>query len=83
MLNWDINSLNLQQEEMIKQARQDQLAQDMIEETRRANPHYNPALAWIGHRIMDFGGKLVQISGNSGDEQKDKASVYSPEVHLN
>ncbi len=83
MLNWDIKSLKLTQDEMIKQAQQDQLAQEMIEEARKASPHYNPALAWIGHRIKDFGVRLVEISGDAEGETKETASNYSPDIHLN
>ncbi|MEP7291423.1 MAG: hypothetical protein ABI835_06545 [Chloroflexota bacterium] len=79
MLNWDINSLNLVQEELMKQAKKDRLAQDVIEEERKANPRYNPTLAWVGRRMLDFGGKLVAISGS----EDDKHSLYSPDVHLN
>ncbi len=79
MLNWDINTVNLLHEELIKQAEKDRQAQDVIDEIRKDNPRYNPTLSWVGHRIMNFGGKLVQISG-SEEEQK---SAYRPDVHLN
>jgi len=67
MLNWDVNSLSKKQEEMIKLAEREHLAQEVIDESRKANPHYNPTLAWVGHRIMDVGVKLVQISGSEED----------------
>ena len=79
MINWDINSLNRMQEELIRQAKQDQLAQEVIEENRKANPRYNPTLAWVGRRIVDVGAKIIQVSGSEDDKQ----SVYSPDVHLN
>ena len=79
MLNWDVNSLTLMQDEMIKQAEKDHLAQEIIDETRKANPLYNPTLAWFGRRVMDFGIKLVQISGS----EEDKQTIYEPDVHLN
>lgn len=81
MLNWDIESLNLQQEEMIRQAQQDLLAQEVIAEARKAHPNYHPTLAWFGHRIMDFGGKLVEIYGD--ETPQDKKTIYSPDIHLN
>ncbi len=62
MLNWDLNTISMVQEELIKQAEHDHLAQDVIDESRRVNPHYNPTLAWFGRRMMDVGAKLVQIS---------------------
>jgi hypothetical protein len=79
MLNWDIKSLNLLHEEMIKKAEKEHQAQEVIEENRKANPHYNPTLAWFGRRMVNFGGKLVEISGSEGDKQQ----LYSPDVHLN
>jgi hypothetical protein len=79
MLNWDINSLNLMHEEHLKQAEKDRQAQDFIEEIRKTNPHYNPTLSWFGHRFMDFGGKLLQMSGS----EEDRKSVIHPNIHLN
>lgn len=79
MLNWDINSLNLMHEEDLKRAERERKAQEVIEEIRKRHPHYNPTLAWVGHRIKDFGGKLVQISG----DEDGQASGYNPNVHLN
>jgi hypothetical protein len=79
MLNWDLDSLSRMQEEIIKQAQKDHLAQDVIDDTRKSNPHYNPTLAWVGRRIMSVGVKLVQISGSDDD----KATLYQPDIHLN
>ena len=79
MLNWDINSLNQTHEEMLKQVEQDQLAQEVIDELRKSNPHYNSTLAWVGRRMMTVGQKLVQISGSAEDRQ----SLYEPDIHLN
>lgn len=79
MLNWDIDSLSRMQDEIIKQAQKDHLAQEVIDDTRKSNPHYNPTLAWFGRRMMNVGIKLVQISGSDGD----KEALYTPDVHLN
>ena|GEM_PF-1228764 len=79
MLNWDINSLNLMHEEDIKRAEKERQAQEIIDEIRKENPRYNPTLSWVGHRIMEFGGKLVQISGS----ETDRKAVYNPDAHLN
>ena len=79
MLNWDIKSLSMMQDEIIKEAEKEHLAQEWIAETRKTNPHYNPTLAWVGRQMMDFGQKLVQISGNSDDQR----SLYKPDIHLN
>ena len=79
MLNWDANSLNLIQEENIKKAEKDHLAQALIEETRKVNPNYNPTLAWVGRRIADLGINLVRISGSD----EDKRLLHDAEIHLN
>jgi len=79
MLNWDANSLSLIQEENIKKAEKEHLAQSVIEETRKSNPNYNPTLAWFGRRVAEVGMKLVQISGSD----EDKRSLHDAEIHLN
>lgn len=79
MFNWDIDDLSRMQDELLKRAEQDHLAQEVIDETRKLNPHYNPTLAWVGRRIMEVGTKLVQISGSETDRQ----SLYKPDVHPN
>lgn len=79
MLNWDANSLSLMQEENIKKAEQDHLAQAVIEEERKVNHNYNPTLAWVGRRMADIGIKLVQLSGSD----EDKRALHDAEIHLN
>jgi hypothetical protein len=75
MLHWDIDSLNKMQDEIIKQAEKDHLAQEVIDEAHKSNPHYNPTLAWVGRRIMNVGIKLVQISG-SEDEKRSLSQAH-------
>lgn len=79
MYNWDMDSVGMLKEELLKQAQKDHLAQEVLEDMHRQNPHYNPTLAWVGRRIMDVGVKLVQISG--ADEKTQ--SAYKPDVHPN
>lgn len=79
MLNWDANTLSLMQEENIKKAEQEHLAQDVIDETRKSNPNYNPTLAWVGRRIAHIGIRLVRISGSD----EDKRLLNDAEIHLN
>jgi hypothetical protein len=79
MLNWDIETLSKMQDEIIRQAQKDHLAQEVIDDSRKSNPHYNPTLAWVGRRMMSVGIKLVQISGSEAD----KESLYKPDIHLN
>ena len=78
MFNWDIENLHLIHNEMIKQAEQDHLAQALIDANRKTQRHYNPALAWVGQRMMNVGQKLVAISGNTDDE-----SANQSHIHLN
>jgi hypothetical protein len=79
MLNWDVNNLSLFQEEMLKQAEKDHMAQEVIDESRKENPRYNSTLVWFGRQMIDFGSKLVSFSGNEGDREK----LSAPEIHLN
>ncbi|MFN8450826.1 MAG: hypothetical protein U0521_20160 [Anaerolineae bacterium] len=74
MLNWDIDNMSKFQDEILRQAEKDHLAQEVVDDMRKLNPHYNPTLAWVGRRIMDIGAKLVQISGNESDK---------PDLHAN
>ncbi len=67
MLNWDVDSINRIQEENVKQAEKDHLAQEVIEELRKFNHHYNPTLAWLGRRMLVVGTKLVEMSGSEQD----------------
>ncbi|HVU10651.1 MAG TPA: hypothetical protein VHD90_05205 [Phototrophicaceae bacterium] len=68
MLNWDVHSLEQIHDEWIERAEQEHLAQEVIDEERKSNPHYNPTLAWFGHRVMDFGQKIIQMSGSEDDK---------------
>ena len=79
MFNWDANSLNLIQEENIKKAEKEHLAQEVIDETRKVNPNYNPTLAWFGRRVAEVGIRLVRISGSD----EDKRLLHDAEIHLN
>jgi hypothetical protein len=78
MLNWDIDNLKFIREEMVKQAQNDHLAQELIEENRHEHHTYNPALAWVGRRLVTVGAKIVAISGD-----EDQRAGYQPEIHLN
>ncbi|MBI1257336.1 MAG: hypothetical protein GC204_07690 [Chloroflexi bacterium] len=79
MINWDVNSLSLMQEENIKKAEKEHLAQEIIDETRKVNPNYNPTLAWFGRRVAEVGIRLVHISGSD----EDKRILHDAEIHLN
>ena len=79
MLNWDIHSLSLMRDDMVKEAERDHLAQEVLDEVRKSSPHYNPTLAWVGQRMIGFGQRLVLISGS----EDDKSSLYKPDIPLN
>ncbi len=79
MLNWDIKNLNRIHDEMLKQAEKDHLAEEAVEASREANPRFNPTLVWFGKQMIDFGSKLVQVSGSAADREK----LSSPDIHLN
>ncbi|NJO83399.1 MAG: hypothetical protein HC828_11650 [Blastochloris sp.] len=63
MLNWDLNTQHLYHQELIEQAERDHLAEEVLREQRKQHGKYNPALAWVGHRIQEVGTRLVEISG--------------------
>ncbi len=79
MLNWDIDNLKFMHEEMVKQAEKDHLAQAVIDESRHLHHTYNPALAWVGRRLVTVGAKIVAMSGDENDPR----AGYQPEIHLN
>lgn len=72
MLNWNDSVSEQHREELIRQAEREHLIREMLEE-RRLHPirRYNPALAWVGRRMMTFGSKLVTMSGEDGQYRPD------------
>lgn len=67
-MNWDQIDYEQYRKELIKQAQMDLLAQEVLKEQHKQN---NPALAWVGQRIADFGLKLVEIAKPDGDSKQD------------
>lgn len=59
---WDTNTANLLHRERLEEAEKARLAQSIRKAQREANNGYNPALAWVGQRMIDLGAKLVQVS---------------------
>lgn len=60
MLNWNLENYEQYRKELIEQAEHDQLARDVLNERRK----FNPALAWVGQRMVDIGSKLVSMSAD-------------------
>ena len=77
MINWDLKALNLYQQELIEQAEKDQLARDFITYQRKGRS----PMAWVGHRMMEIGERLVTLSGD--DDQQDSKLSYNPDISLN
>lgn len=69
MQSWTEIDIEQYQKELIDQAHMDQLAREVL----RDQPHHNPALAWVGHRIAALGLKLTH---RRNDE-------HAPDVSLN
>ncbi|MBK8030164.1 MAG: hypothetical protein J0M07_01040 [Anaerolineae bacterium] len=67
-MNWDQIDYEQYRKELIKQAQMDLLAQEVLHEQHKQN---NPALAWVGQRIANFGLKLVEIAKPDGDSKQD------------
>lgn len=59
---WDSNTANLLYRERLQEAEKAREARKVWKAQREANKGYNPALAWVGQRIIDLGSKLVQVS---------------------
>ncbi len=79
MIQWDLDSINRMQAELIERAQKDHLGQEVLDENRRQNPRYNPTLAWVGRRIVNVGAKIVQLSGDADQPR----TGYKPDIHLN
>jgi hypothetical protein len=63
MLNWELIAHSQHQQELIEQAHHDQLAQEFLREQRAAHKNFNPAMAWLGERMLHLGSRLVELSG--------------------
>ncbi len=79
MLNIDLNTHHLFRDELIKQAEQDRIAKELLAERKQQHAHYNPALAWVGHRMQEIGSRLVKLSGTDDEGE----TTYRPDVNLN
>lgn len=78
MFNWDPNTVSRLHDELIEEAEKSHLAWEAQDEYRKHHPRYNPALAWVGRRIVNVGATLVKLSGDNTTRED-----YKPNVHLN
>ncbi|MDZ4767095.1 MAG: hypothetical protein SGI73_21350 [Chloroflexota bacterium] len=63
MLDLELLAQNQHQSELIKQAEQDRLAQEILAD----GTAYIPSLAWLGERMLDLGKGLIALSGRRDD----------------
>lgn len=66
-MDYELTLAQQMRDEMIKQANKDRLAQEVAEEQRRQHKTYNPALAWVGRRMVTIGSTLLRQSGVDDD----------------
>jgi hypothetical protein len=59
MLDLELMAQQQRQEELVKRAREDRMAQEVL----AAEHGYNPSLAWVGERIVEIGKSLIALSG--------------------
>lgn len=59
---WILESEKYNREALIKEADEARLAKAIIAEGR--DESYNPALAWVGRRMIDVGLSLTRIAGD-------------------
>lgn len=69
-MNWNHIDIEQRRKELIEQAQRDMLAQEFLSDMQKNNP----ALAWVGQRIADFGMKLVKAA-TPGDQSKQDTSL--------
>ncbi len=69
MLNWELIAHTQHQQELIEQAQHDQLALELIREQRAAHKNFNPAMAWLGERMLHLGSRLVAMSGQPEQDE--------------
>jgi hypothetical protein len=65
MLHLELLAQQQRQEELIKRAQEDRLAQELLANERR----YIPSLAWVGERIIEIGQSLIALSGRESERQ--------------
>ncbi len=59
MLDLELMAQQRRQEELVKRAGEDRLAQEVLADGRG----YIPSLAWVGERVVEIGKSLIALSG--------------------
>jgi hypothetical protein len=62
----DTTTLKMLHQERLDEMSKIRLAREIRESQRESDKTFNPALAWVGQRMMDIGAKIAGMS----DEQK-------------
>lgn len=73
MFSWSIEQYTIEHRHAMKRAQQEVLAQEVMDEERREQGQFNPALAWVGQRMIEVGTKLVKRSRSGGESDEDTA----------
>ncbi|MCS7071359.1 MAG: hypothetical protein NZM00_07635 [Anaerolinea sp.] len=73
MMYWNLETEKLRQEQLIREAEQERLARELIQNERPEV--FNPALAWVGQRLVDVGMSLVKLAG--------APKVQEPDLNFN
>jgi hypothetical protein len=59
MLDLELMVQKQRQDELVKRAREDRMAREVLAEDHG----YIPSLAWMGERIVEIGKSLIALSG--------------------
>ena len=60
---WNSSVVNILHQERINEAAKRNRMIEMLGEHPEGHKSYNPALAWMGRRMMNIRSKIVQMSG--------------------
>lgn len=83
MYEQDMNLYRQHYEDLLREAEEARAAQEALGDHR-----FNPALAWMGRRMVTLGKGLIKMSGDnvSNDGQNENAEqtwTYEPDINLN
>ena len=59
----DSTTLKILHQERLDEMSKIRLAHEIMEAQREGDKTFNPALAWVGQRMMDIGAKIAGVSG--------------------
>jgi hypothetical protein len=59
----DNATLTILHQERLDEAAKIRLGREALEAQREIDKTFNPALAWVGHRMMVIGAKIAELSG--------------------